>query len=472
MPALMIQGTSSWAGKSLLATAVARIFARRGVDVAPFKGVNMSNNARAVEGGEIGVAQYLQALAAGRTPDVRMNPVLIKPEADTRSQVVLLGRADHELSAIGWRERAEHLRPAIADSLASLIADHELVVAEGAGSPAEINLYDIDLANMHVARLADARVLLVADINRGGAFAHLYGTWSLLPPDDRARIGGFVLNRFRGDAALLAPGPRRLEELTGVPVLGVVPWLDHSLPDEDGVTARSRPPSGGPRPAVAIVRYPAASNLDEFKPLERVARLRWAHQPADLDEADLVVLPGSKHVAADLRWLRAARLDYAIAKRVAGGGRVLAICGGLQMVGGPIDDPAGVEGAADGLGFLPLTTTLDPEKQVGPVDARFSTALDAPWSGVAGVSVTGYEIRHGASAGDGSIAAVLPGGLGFASGPILGVYLHGLFENPAFVAATLGVDLTASTEDAIEELATLVEPHLEIEAIARLAGVA
>ncbi|MGH2958564.1 MAG: cobyric acid synthase, partial [Solirubrobacterales bacterium] len=205
--ALMIQGTSSWAGKSLLTTALARLIARRGIDVAPFKGVNMSNNARAVSGGEIGVAQYLQARAAGVEPSVTMNPVLVKPESQTSSQVVLLGRPDHEISATEWRERAPMLRAAIDESLEQLMAAHDVVIAEGAGSPAEINLYDVDLANMHVARQADASVLLVADINRGGAFAHLYGTWALLEESDRARIKGFVLNRFRGDAALLAPGP-------------------------------------------------------------------------------------------------------------------------------------------------------------------------------------------------------------------------------------------------------------------------
>ncbi|MGH2907444.1 MAG: cobyric acid synthase [Solirubrobacterales bacterium] len=463
--ALMIQGTSSWAGKSLLTTALARILARRGYDVAPFKSVNMSNNARAVAGGEIGVAQYLQAHAARLPPDVRMNPVLIKPEADTRSQVVLLGKPDHELSRTDWRERAEHLRPAIDESLRALMREHELVIAEGAGSPAEINLYDIDLANMHVARLADARVLLVADINRGGAFAHLFGTWSLLEPADRERVAGFVLNRFRGDAALLEPGPSQLEKVTGVPVLGVVPWLRHSLPDEDGVA----PPAAAPSedaPRVAIIRYPAASNLDEFKPLESVANVTWATQAADLDGADLIVLPGSKHVANDLEWLRANRLDYAVAKRVASGGRVLAICGGLQMLGGTIDDPTGVEGAAEGLGFLPLATSLDPEKRVGTATAQFA-ALEAPWAELAGVEVSGYEIRHGESDG-GELTAALPDGLGYASGPILAVYLHGLFENPAFSEAVLGAAPEQDLDAVLEELADLVEPHLEIDAILEL----
>lgn len=462
--ALMIQGTSSWAGKSLLTTALARILVRRGYDVAPFKSVNMSNNARAAQGGEIGAAQYLQAHAARLVPEVRMNPVLIKPEADTKSQVVLLGKPDHKLSQTDWRERAEHLRPAIADSLSALLTEHEIVIAEGAGSPAEINLYDIDLANMHVARLADAKVLLVADINRGGAFAHLFGTWSLLAPEDRERVAGFVLNRFRGDAALLEPGPSQLQAMTGVPVLGVVPWLRHGLPDEDGAATPSKPLDND-APRVAIVRYPAASNLDEFKSLESVAHVVWARSPQDLDGADLVVLPGSKQVSGDLAWLRSNRMDYAVAKRVASGGRVLAVCGGLQMLGGRIDDPSGIEGAGEGLGFLPIATVLEPDKRVGHVHSQFSE-LEEPWHVLSGQRASGYEIRHGAAESvPAGITAALPGGLGFASGPILAVYIHGLFEDPAFTSAVLGVAAEADLDSVLDDLADQVEPHLDMKAI-------
>jgi adenosylcobyric acid synthase len=462
--ALMIQGTSSWAGKSLLTTALARLIARRGIDVAPFKGVNMSNNARAVDGGEIGVAQFLQARAAGLDPDVRMNPVLVKPESQTSSQVVLLGRPDHEISAIDWRERAPLLRAAVDDSLAALLAEHDVVIAEGAGSPAEINLYDVDLANMHVARAADAAVLLVADINRGGAFAHLYGTWALLPEADRVRIKGFILNRFRGDASLLAPGPQQLEELTGVPLLGVVPWFAHSLPDEDGIAApATAAPAGAPK--VAIVRYPAASNLDEFKTLDAVAETVWATTPEELVGADLVILPGSKNVGADLAWLRAARFDRALALRIASGGRLLAICGGMQMLGGAIADPAGLEGGDTvGIGFLPLVTTLSEDKRVTATSATFGT-LDDPWSELTDLAVEGYEIRHGASESGDELDEVLPGGLGFASGPVLAVYLHGLFENAAFTTALLGAAAEGDLEQTLDELADAVEPHLDLDAI-------
>jgi adenosylcobyric acid synthase len=462
--ALMIQGTSSWAGKSLLTTALARLIARRGIDVAPFKGVNMSNNARAVEGGEIGVAQFLQARAARVTPEVRMNPVLIKPESQTSSQVVLLGRPDHEISAVDWRERAPLLRAAVDESLAELLNLHDVVIAEGAGSPAEINLYDVDLANMHVARAADADVLLVADINRGGAFAHLYGTWALLPEQDRARIKGFILNRFRGDPALLAPGPEQLEELTGVPVLGVVPWLAHALPDEDGIAApAAAAPDGAPR--VAIIRYPAASNLDEFKPLDGVAELVWATTPEQLEDADLVVLPGSKNVGADLAWLRSARFDRALALRVASAGRVLAICGGMQMLGGAIADPAGLEGGDTvGVGFLPLVTTLSEDKRVTATNAAFAQ-LDEPWAELSGMHVDGYEIRHGISDAGEGLTAAISGGLGFASGPVLAVYLHGLFENPKFTAALVGAAPVGDLDQTLDDLADAVEPHLDMNAI-------
>lgn len=462
----MIQGTSSWAGKSLLATALARIFADRGHDVAPFKSLNMSNNARVAEGGEIGAAQYLQALAARKQPDVLMNPVLIKPEADTRSQVVVLGKHDPELSATPWQERAEHLRAVIDSSLDTLLERHELIVAEGAGSPAEINLKPIDLANMYVAERADAAVLIAADINRGGAFAHLYGTWALLDEAERARVKGFILNRFRGESELLAPGPEQLEQLTGVPVLGVVPWLAHRLPDEDGVAPPQSAPADAPR--VAIVRYPAASNLDEFKPLEQVAQVQYAVTPSEIGDAELVVLPGSKHIGSDLAWLRETRFDRALAVRIASGRRVLAICGGLQMLGSAIEDPAELEAASGaGLGFLPVTTTLASDKRTNRRSATFA-ALPDPWSELSGLVLDGYEIRHGRTESAPELDAALPDDLGWVSGPLLGIYLHGAFENPLVVDALLGITTSDSGEDAIAELARSVAAHLDVERIAAL----
>jgi adenosylcobyric acid synthase len=469
MRALMVQGTSSWAGKSLVATALCRHFARRGVRVAPFKAQNMSNNARVVAGGEIGTAQYLQALAARVEPEVRMNPILLKPEAETRSQVVLHGVADPELSAVPWRERADLLWPTVAESLRSLLDEYELVVLEGAGSPAEINLAECDMTNLRAAEEADAGVLMVCDIDRGGAFAHLYGTWALMEPAQRERIGGFVLNKFRGDPSLLPPAPERLTELTGVPLAGVVPWLRHALPDEDGVAAPTAAPGAG-RPRVDVVLYPTASNLDELKPLEAVADLRFCCQPGELREADLLVLPGSKHVAADLGWLREREFEPALRDHVARGGRLLGICGGMQMLGRELRDPAGVDGSAEGLGLLPLATTFETEKLVDRTQGRFSPQMEGPWHALAGLAFDGYEIRHGHTTAEGAAEALEPG-LGWADGPVLGIAPHGIFEQPKSLAALLGTEPEADAlEPALEELTDAVVAALDIDLVERLAG--
>ncbi len=466
----MVQGCSSWAGKSLIATALCRHFARRGVAVAPFKGQNMANNARVVEGGEIGVAQWLQARAARVKPDVRMNPVLVKPEGQTSSQVVVHGRVDHDVSALPWRSRGPRLWPAVEQALESLRAEYELLIGEGAGSPAEINLTDTDHANTRVAHAADARVLLVADIDRGGSFAHLYGTWALLDEAARARIGGFVLNRFRGDAALLAPGPQKLQELTGVPVVGVVPWMEHGLPDEDGAAAPA-PRPGAPR--VAVVRYPTASNLDELKLLEQVADVRWAGRPEDLAGAELVILPGSKHVAADLAWLRERGVADAVSERVAAGGRVLALCGGLQMVGESLAGEASAvseprEGLA-GLGLLPLRTHYTRDKLTRPLRSRFAV-LPAPWAALSDLPAAGYEIRQGRTEATGPVAEALPEGLGWVEGPLLALYPHGLLEDPAVVEALVGGRPARPLDAALDDLCDRVMAGLDVARVEALTG--
>lgn len=471
MPALMVQGTTSSAGKSLITTGLARALRLRGVDVVPFKAQNMSNHARVAAGGEIGTAQYLQALAAGLEPDVRMNPVLVKPEGDDRTQVVILGRPDLELSRQPWRARASRVWPTIEGSLAQLLNEHELVLIEGAGSPAEINLRDTDLANMRTARRAGARVLLVADIDRGGAFAHLYGTWALLPPEERELLCGFALNKFRGDRALLGSGPQDIERMTGVPVVGVIPWMEHGLPDEDAMDlgVGSSVLKGAGSVSVAVIRYPTASNLDEFKPLEDVAHVRWACRPADLLGADLIVLPGSKHVAGDLAWLRQSGLAQALSRRVGDGGPVLAICGGLQMLGERIEDLAGVDGPAEGLGLLPLRTAFQADKLSGPVIGRF-TPLDPPWSALSGMQVHGYQIRHGVTRTTGPLAEVLPEGLGYVAGPVLAVYLHGLLEDGGVLEALFGQAPKRDLEGTFDELADAVERHLDVDLLLRHAG--
>ncbi len=467
---IMVLGTTSNAGKSWIATALCRWYARQGLRVAPFKAQNMSNNARVVAGGEIGSAQYFQALAAGTVPEVRMNPLLLKPEADMRSQVVLMGQVDAALSAMPWRGRSQRVWPQVAAALDGLRAEHDLVVIEGAGSPAEINLVADDIVNMQTARHAGAACLLATDIDRGGAFAHLYGTWALLPEADRALLRGFVLNRFRGDPALLAPGPQMLQDLTGVPTVATLPMLwRHGLPEEDGVFDDRGGAAGVVHTTVAVIACPRISNLDEFQPLKNVpgVRLLWARSPAEVAGADWVVLPGSKHTSSDLAWMRAQGLDRAVADHAARGGRVLGICGGLQMLGEALVDPHGIDGNAPGLGLLPLVTAFAPDKTVRATTVRFA-GLEGPWQALAGVDLQGYEIHHGQTALHPALLAagqaarpVLPDGLGWqggAQGQVLGLYLHGLFESPAVLQALFGA--AAPTLDSVfDRLADHADAH-------------
>lgn len=458
----MIQGCSSGAGKSILVTALCRLYARKGMRVAPFKAQNMSNHARPVKGGEIGSAQYFQALAAGLSPEARMNPVLIKPEGDQRAQLVVLGRPAPELGGLSWHQRRARLWPVARAALAGLLAEYELVVIEGAGSPAEINLQEGEIVNMRVAHEAQASVLLVADIDRGGAFAHLYGTWALLDPEDRALLVGFVLNKFRGDASLLAPAPERLRTLTGVPTLGVLPWLEHGLPEEDAVFDRA--PSGAGFSVVVVV-YPTASNLDEFEPLRHLpgVRLIWANHAEALEDADLVVLPGSKHVTRDLSWLRAMGLDRALSTRLARRRPVLAICGGLQLLGERLDSSFGVEAGGEGLGLMPYRTVYGQEKRTGAVRVRFGE-LEGFWAPLSGLEIGGYEIRQGRTLPTAPITEVLPEGLGYQQGVLLAVYTHGLFENPAVRRALFGQE-GRSLGPVFDRLADWAEQHLDLSAL-------
>jgi len=456
----MVLGCTSDAGKSLLSTGLCRWFARRGVDVAPFKAQNMSNNARVVADGEIGVAQWLQALAAGVEPTVDLNPVLLKPEADTRSQVVVHGQVRPDLTTMAWRDRGPYLWPAMAQSYDRLAAAHELVVIEGAGSPAEINLPD--LVNNRMVEHADARALLVVDIDRGGAFAHLHGTGSPTPETTRQRLSGFVLNKFRGDASLLSPGPEMIEALTGMAHLGVLPMFAHQLPDEEGGTVRATPPRSAP--VVAVIRYPYASNLDELHLLPHVAQVRWATAPADLVGADLVVLPGSKHVAADGRWLAEQGLDHEIRARVARGGAVLGICGGAMLTGTTIDDPSGVEGAAPGLGLLALRTEMVAGKITQATTVRFG-ALAAPWAALSGLEAQGYEIRNGRVHGPTCETSPLV----WSSGPVLATTVHGLLENPDVLAALFGSRPGPVLEATFDQLADVIDAHLDTDALWRMA---
>jgi len=505
---VMVLGTTSGAGKSWLTTALCRYYANQGLKVAPFKAQNMSNNARVVSGGEIGSAQYFQSLAAKAVPEVRMNPLLLKPEKDTHSQVILMGQVNAELSRMAWRGRSASVWPVIAQALDELLEENDVVVIEGAGSPAEINLKDSDIVNMRVAQHANAACLLVTDIDRGGAFAHLYGTWAMLDEAERRLIRGFVLNKFRGDASLLAPGPQMLQDLTGVPTVATLPmWWQHGLPEEDGVfdmaptlvAARTAlPPEGAAAPVarqsrfhgpglkgsekgasiappttIAVIAYPRISNLDEFQPLKNVPgiHLKWVRSPgelAGLAPSDWIILPGSKHTSGDLAWLRAQGLDSAIAAHAGRGGAVLGICGGLQMLGEALIDPHGIDGNGPGLGLLPVVTLFEADKTVQHRQARFAS-VGGPWAALSGVEVQGYEIHHGQTAPHSAMAAagdvahaVLPGGLAWqnGSGNVLGVYLHGLFEDPAVLHALFGAS-TPTLESVFEGLADYIGRHFD-----------
>ena len=472
--AVMVLGTTSGAGKSWLTTALCRYYARQGLKVVPYKAQNMSNNARVVAGGEIGSAQYFQALAANATPEVRMNPLLLKPEKDTQSQVILMGQVNAELSRMAWRERSESVWPVVAHALDELMAENDVVVIEGAGSPAEINLKHSDIVNMRVALHANADCLLVTDIDRGGAFAHLYGTWAMLNAPEQMRIKGFVLNKFRGDATLLAPGPQMLQDLTGVPTVATLPmWWQHGLPEEDGIFDDRTKSSGQVTKTIAVIAYPRISNLDEFQPLQNVpgVRLVWARSPAELvglTSSDWIILPGSKATSSDLAWLRAQGLDQAVNAHSARGGAVLGICGGLQMLGEALIDPHGIDGNAAGLGLLAVVTVFEEVKTVQHRQTQFNQ-LTGVWSVLSNVSVAGYEIHHGqtslradmAAAGDGALP-VMPEDLAWQNtrGNVLGVYLHGLFEDPAVLRALFGV--TVPTLDSVfDGLVDYIEQHFE-----------
>ncbi len=486
---VIVWGTSSGAGKSFVATALCRLAARRGFDVAPFKAQNMSNNARVVarhdgQAGEIGSAQYFQALAARVLPNTDHNPVLLKPERDTASQVVLHGRVEPALARLPWRERSPLLAVAAHEAWRRLAARHALIVVEGAGSPAEINLADADYVNLGTARWAQASgptaALLVTDIDRGGAFAHVHGTAALLPPDLRSLLAGYVLNRFRGDAALLAPGPAQIEALTGLPLAGVLPMArDHGLPEEDGLfdaPARGAPAAAA-RLRVVVLAPPHISNLDEFAPLARVPGLRlgWAHEAAELEGADWIVLPGSKQVSGDLAWLRARGLEAALHRHAAAGGALLGVCGGLQMLGRTLHDPEGHDGECfdtiPGIGLLPLATRFGAHKRLAEGPVAFGAASGA-WAPLAGLVTTGYQIRCGQTQAEGARSVLHDGNgqpIGWQQGNVLGVYAHGLFEQPAVLQALLGAG-ARSLDDSFDGLADLIEAHLDPAWLACLLG--
>ncbi|WP_425914896.1 cobyric acid synthase [Pseudomonas sp. GWSMS-1] len=481
MTTLMVQGTTSDAGKSTLVTALCRWLKRQGVAVVPFKPQNMAlNSAVTADGGEIGRAQAVQAQAAGLAPHTDMNPVLLKPNSDIGAQVIIHGRALSSMDAVAYHDYKKVAMQAVLQSHQRLSAAYPVVMVEGAGSPAEINLRAGDIANMGFAEAVDCPVILIADIDKGGVFAHLVGTLALLSETEQARVQGFVINRFRGDIALLQPGLDWLEQRTGKPVLGVLPYLmDFHLEAEDAIDIRQSAKAAEVL-KVLIPVLPRISNHTDFDPLRLhpQVELTFVGPGQAIPAADLIILPGSKSVRADLAFLREQGWPAAIDKHLRYGGKVLGICGGLQMLGMQIDDPQGLEGAAGssaGLGLLDFSTVLEAEKQLRNVHGQLCLE-DAP--------VSGYEIHAGVSTGAGLNAAVRlddgrsDGGMS-ADGQVLGTYLHGLFERTEACSALLRwaglrevqhVDYHALRERDIERLADLVEAHLDVERLRTLCG--
>ena len=483
MSTLMVQGTTSDAGKSTLVTALCRWLVRQGIPVVPFKPQNMAlNSAVTAEGGEIGRAQAVQAQAANLAPHTDMNPVLLKPNSDTGSQVIIHGRAVTTMNAVAYHDYKAIAMQAVLASHARLSAAYPVVMVEGAGSPAEINLRANDIANMGFAEAVDCPVLLIADINRGGVFAHLVGTLELLSPTEQARVKGFIINRFRGDIALLQPGLDWLEARTGKPVVGVLPYvMDLHLEAEDGIDQRQIDKAAQVLKVVVPV-LPRISNHTDFDPLRLHPQvdLQFVGPGQAIPAADLIILPGSKSVRSDLAYLRANGWDTAVARHLRYGGKVLGICGGLQMLGEQLHDPLGLEGpcgSSAGLGLLAFSTTLEEEKQLRNVRGRL--LLEE-------AEVSGYEIHAGVTSGAGLVRAAVQlddgrlDGAQSEDGQVLGTYLHGVFETPAACSALLRwagledvqeVDYHGLRERDIERLADLVERHLDTGLLRSLCGV-
>jgi adenosylcobyric acid synthase len=499
---LMVQGTASSVGKSLMVTALCRLFHRRGVKVAPFKSQNMALNSFVTpRGEEIGRAQAVQAEAAGAAPMAEMNPILLKPEAAMRSQVVIMGRPAGSMTFLEYHQRKSELSRLITECLARLREQFELVIIEGAGSPAEINLNSCDIVNMHVAAAAEAPVILVGDIDRGGLFAQIVGTMELLAPEDRRRIAAFLINKFRGDAGLLKPGLDFLTQRYGVPVIGVVPFLANlAIADEDSVSLEERRGrrADSSQLDLAVVRLPHISNYDDFLALEHEPGVivRFIEEARDVGPADLLVIPGSKSTVDDLGWMRRIGIGDAIVERAKKERPVIGICGGCQMLGMTIEDPDHVEspvGFARSLGLLPIRTRFQALKRTAQVKARVAAASILSGGAILDGELSAYEIHMGRIESEGAPAAfrvVSRNGLAAESddgavsenGMVAGTMLHGIFDNDAIretmlkrlrIRKGLSADSsfrTFSREAEYDRLADVVEASIDMAELKRIVG--
>lgn len=478
---IMIQGTMSNAGKSLLAAGLCRIFKQDGYRVAPFKSQNMASNSFITkDGGEMGRAQVVQAEAAGIAPDTRMNPVLLKPTTDVGSQVIVNGQVQGNMRATEYYRRKREYIPAVLAAYNSLASEYDIIVIEGAGSPVEINLKQEDIVNMGFAKLVDAPVLLVGDIDRGGIFAQLYGTVALLEKNERDRVKGIIVNKFRGDRAILDPGLKELAELCDVPVAGVIPYTSVDIDDEDSLTERFDKVTERKLIDIAIIRLPRISNFTDFSPFERYGNvsLRYINNIGDLYQPDMIILPGTGNTISDLKWLRQCGLETAIQKAAAAGTLVFGVCGGYQMLGRKISDPDQVEAAGvteiTGMGLLDMDTILLGKKVQTQTKGVFD-GISGMLSGLNGKSYGGYEIHMGRS------EETRPALVG--SGNVYGSYIHGIFDGPGISDTILkalcvqkGLDFDALGTFDIEEykerqydlLATAVRSGLDMDLVYRV----
>jgi len=491
---LMIQGTSSSVGKSLLVTGLCHLYARLGVRVAPFKAQNMSNNAAVCpDGAEIGRAQATQALASGLPPHVDMNPVLIKPEADSRSQVVVMGHPWKTLNAREYYPKKDILWKAVTSALDRLREQYELVIIEGAGSAAELNLRDGDIVNMAVARYSKSPVLLAGDIDRGGIFAQLLGTLWLLEPEERKLVKGLIVNKFRGDINLFTDGVKILEERGGTPVLGVVPFL-HNLyiPEEDAVALEAPIPANNPpagKTEIVVIHLPRIANFDDFDPLESQpdVHLRYVQSPEQIGTPDAIIIPGTKSTVDDLAWLREQGLDNVIHQHAQAGKAVVGICGGYQMLGQIIHDPEHIESQVEqmnGLGLLPIETVFAGDKATHQASAQIIEGTG--WlESIAGQNIHGYEIHMGFTKSpaswikiterNGQSVQILDGAIS-GDGKVWGCYIHGLFANEGLRQAwleSLGWDESDDSQTnpfaaSLTRLADTLESALDMEKLEKI----
>ncbi len=482
---LMVQGTTSDAGKSTLVAGICRVLWRKGANVAPFKPQNMAlNSAVTQDGGEIGRAQAVQALACDLEPHTDMNPILLKPNSDTGAQVIIQGRAITNMEAAAYHDYKRVAMDAVLDSHKRLEAQYDYVIVEGAGSPAEINLRENDIANMGFAEAVDCPVIIIADIDKGGVFAHLVGTLQLLSDSEQQRVKGFVINRFRGDIALLQSGLDWLEARTGKPVLGVLPYLHgFHLEAEDAVSVEQITTDAQPMLKVIVPVFPHISNHTDFDPLRLhpCIDLQFIGPDQVIPPADLIILPGSKSVRSDLAWMQAQGWNQAVTRHLRYGGKLLGICGGFQMLGVSIQDPDGIEGIAgdsSGLGLLDMTTVLYPEKQLTQRmgSLRFTEGEAA--------EVSGYEIHCGLSSGEALQHPLIAFSEGEYDGAIsqdrqvAGTYLHGLFESTAVIEQLLAwtgyeaeppeFDYRTHRLEALDRLADTLEAHMDIDTLMSL----